>query len=151
MAIKMKERSALARITEVEEYIGLLRHKHAMIQNRAEVADEQMGIALDILHQHGIAEQTVSDCEDEDDIDILLSHNLFHRHSDPVSSDTDLSSNAESDSDSEDYPVTSSGTNHIDHVGVARAREVQWLGPGEDGGRVSPSEGAARSDDAPTK
>lgn len=135
-AIKIKECSILARIAEVEEYIGVLRHKQAIAQNCVKVADEQMGMALDILHQHGIAEQTVFNCEDEDDI--LLSYNLF-----PPSSDANLSSSANSDSDSEDYHVTSSGTNNMDHVGVVRDRESQWLETGVDGGRVSASASAA--------
>lgn len=106
LAIRTKERSLSARIAEVEQYIGLLRQKRAVVRNRGVEADEQMGVALDNLHQHGISETALSDYEpDEEDCeDEFLNHQFYPPSSDQIYSDNILSdtytSNGNSDSGS---------------------------------------------------
>ena len=41
-------------INEVEEYLGLLREKQAIVQKRLKKADEQIGTMHDALHSDGI-------------------------------------------------------------------------------------------------
>lgn len=64
-----------------------------MVRNRRVEADEQMGMALDVLHQQGITEQPLSDYEpdDEDEDDFL------NDHSHPPSSDLTQSDDVLSD------------------------------------------------------
>lgn len=115
LAIKTKERSLSARIAEVEEYIGLLRQKRAVMRNHAAEADEQMGVALHQLHLHGITEQALSDCElgGEDFEDEWLDYRFLPPSSDYVYSDNVLSdtyassSNGGSDASDNSSPVTS--------------------------------------------
>lgn len=123
LAIKTKERSLSARITEVEEYIGLLRQKRALIQNRGAEADEQMGMALNVLHQLGITEQAMSSCENGEDsaqCDINFHDDCFHPpssnfiDSDGILSDTHPSEFSDSDSES-DSPLHMNYHNTIDH------------------------------------
>ncbi|KAF7965590.1 hypothetical protein HWV62_42687 [Athelia sp. TMB] len=92
-AINTKERSLTARIAEVEEYAGLLRQKRAVIRNRRAEADEQMGMALDIMRQHGVNERVVeSDDEYDQDSDIAFLNDRYHPPtSDFVNSDDGLS------------------------------------------------------------
>lgn len=97
-----------------------------MVQNCADEADEQMGVALDILHQHGITEHILSDCED-DDHDILPNTHFLHPSSDALCPDSEFSS-GNSNSDSIDYPITSYETHGVDFVGAAVHDDVPWVG-----------------------
>jgi len=56
-----EEDSASKQIDEMEEYLGLLREKRALIQVRVSEADEQLGMVRDALDSDGIAEISQSD------------------------------------------------------------------------------------------
>lgn len=77
----------------MEEYIGLLRQRRAVVRNRGIEADEQIGIALDELHQHGITEQALSDYEpdDEESGDDFLNDRFYPPSSDRIYSDNGIS------------------------------------------------------------
>ncbi|KZP16013.1 hypothetical protein FIBSPDRAFT_958356 [Athelia psychrophila] len=106
LAIKARERSLSARIAEVEQYVGLLRQKRAVVRNQGREADEQMGVALDKLHQHGLAEQALSDCEPDDED---CEDNFLNSRFQPPSSDHIYTDNAISD-------TSSCGSNSGSHI-----------------------------------
>ena len=112
-AINTKERSLTARIAEVEEYAGLLRQKRAVIRNRRTEADEQMGMALDIMRQHGVTEQVVeSDDEDDQGSDIAFLNDRYHPPtSDFVNSDDGLSDTYRSECSSDCDPNSDDALN----------------------------------------
>jgi len=56
---------AATELHEMEELMGLLRAKHAILQSRETDADEQIGHVLDVLEQSGIAQFSQSDDEDD--------------------------------------------------------------------------------------
>ena len=58
-----KEDTASKQIDEMEEYLGLLWAKRALIQVRVSEADEQLGMVRDTLDSDGIAEISESDDE----------------------------------------------------------------------------------------
>ena len=48
--------SAKTEIVEMEEYLGFLRAKMALIEARVAEADEQIGVIREVLDQHQISE-----------------------------------------------------------------------------------------------
>lgn len=63
-----------------------------MVRNRGVEADEQMGMALGVLHQQGITEQALSDYEpDDEDEDEFLNDRFYPPSSDLTQSDGVLS------------------------------------------------------------
>ena len=56
-----EEDCASKHIDEMEEYLGLLRTKRAMIQVRVSEADEQLGMVREALDTDGIGEVPLSD------------------------------------------------------------------------------------------
>lgn len=106
---------AATQIHELEETLGLLRAKHAILQCREVDANEQVGRARDTLHRHGITE--VSQSDDEGDGDnhpgyLGYSHTFDDDEAHyPPSSDLPSfvpSGSSDSDSDSEEYPTSTS-------------------------------------------
>lgn len=113
-SIRAKVLAAATELHEMEEFMGLLRAKHAILQSREADADEQIGHVRDILEQSGIAEFSQSD--DEDDTE-GYHHSYFADEAQyPPSSDLpafDSSNESQSDSDSDSYPATTSQTSPI--------------------------------------
>lgn len=99
-----------------------------MIQNRGEETDEQMGMALDTLHQHGITEHASSDCEigKEDNEDGFLNDGFQPPSSDRIYSDSDIP-DCYSCSDGSDYD--SDTPSHITSTKNTHSDVSRWPGP----------------------
>lgn len=122
-ALRAKDRRYTTRIQEIEEYLGLLRNKQAIVQNRYADADQQMGYAMDILYQNHIPEQSLSDYEDGMDDDLPPPSDVIP--------DGGSSNGSCSDSDSDAYPITASSTHPLGDVRVVEGLgEDEWVGTG---------------------
>lgn len=135
-ALKAKERRYSTRIQEIEQYLGLLRNKRAIVQNRSADADEQMGYAMDILHQNHIPEESLSDYED--DADGSSTYHCLPPSSDIRISDAGSSNSSCSDSESDDYPLTASGPSPCGDISVVEGfRQNEWERTGAEGSLYS--------------
>ncbi|KZP15568.1 hypothetical protein FIBSPDRAFT_895725 [Athelia psychrophila] len=66
-SITAKKVSYVVKIEEVEHYLGLLRNRHLILEQREAAAEETIGDVRDILDQNGIPELSYSDSENDDD------------------------------------------------------------------------------------
>ena len=93
-------------INEMEEYLGILWEKKAVIQLTLAVADDQIGAVGEALDRNGIPETSLSDNDDNDndnnsdnrqssnDIPLFLPDNFTMNPNMPGSSDTESDHNS---------------------------------------------------------
>ncbi|KAF7974178.1 hypothetical protein HWV62_13209 [Athelia sp. TMB] len=115
-SIKAKIEVSIARIDDLDEAIRRLRTKHALLQGRIVNADEQIGYTRDLLCQNHITEFSQSD-DDDDSSDESYHHTYSTDKVHYPSSDLPaFDPSTSSDSDSDDYPIT---TAHISPAAYA--------------------------------
>ena len=102
--LKAKEEYTAKHIDKMEEYVGMLRVKRAMIQLKVSKADEQLGRVKEALDSDGIAEVSLSDNESS-------SASLPPQSSDFLCREG-MESDVESDNESSTSYAQSKGTTH---------------------------------------
>lgn len=105
--ITAKAKAAAFRIRQTEEFLGMLRAEHAILQRREADAALRIGQARDALNQNGITEFSESDNDD----DVEGYNPTYHNdkaHFPPSSGlpPFDACGSSDSNSDSEEYPAT---------------------------------------------
>jgi hypothetical protein len=87
-------------INEMEEYLGILREKKAMIQLTLSAADDQIGTVGEALDSNGIPETSLSDDDDDDDMECRNDFSSFSSRDITKNINMYNSSGTESDHDS---------------------------------------------------
>ena len=67
-------------INEMEEYLGILQEKKAMIQLTLSAADDQIGTIGEVLDSNGIPETSLSDDDDDNDMECRNDFSSFSSH-----------------------------------------------------------------------
>lgn len=135
-SIKVRIHAGATRIHELEEYMGLLRTKQAILVNREIAANEHIGHVRDVLDQSGITEFSQSDDEEDNSESYQHAFLTDKAHYPPVSDLPAFDDGDSSDSDSYEYPITTSpmsaGAYACDGAtGDSRPKDVSvlWDGP----------------------